>query len=226
MWYRIGEFQRVSLQIIAEALLLQMPSYSRRPSLPLNVPGDVRRQTLAFTKPVLLWASPVNAGASVLADELADTFPSLSISKAAAAGQATHMLLYLNRATWSNVGEQLLRQVKQAREAGLPIVMAHEQDPEKDSCAFDVFFQTTPQELLQGGIYNDLARSLLPGVYREARACLAFPGGCVVSHWHAARNRFRSSLSQRTLVPLLSKNDWTSNERVVLLAQPSAPFSD
>ena len=178
VWYRIGEFQRVSLQIIAEALLLQTPSYSRKPSLPLYVPGDVRRQTLAFTKPVLLWASPVNAGASVLADELADTFPSLSISKAAAAGQATHMLLYLNRATWSDVGEQLLRQVKQAREAGLPIVMAHEQDPEKDSCAFDVFFQTTPQELLQGGIYNDLARSLLPGVYREARA-LASPAPAV-----------------------------------------------
>ena len=46
--------------------------------------------------------------------------------------------------------------------------MVHERDPERGGCEFNRFFETTPQELINDGLYRDLARTFLPGVYREA----------------------------------------------------------
>ena len=116
---------------------------------------------------MVLWASPANPGAEALADELADICPSgLTVTSSAEAPEsATHMLLYLNLDTWSD--ERLAEQVKQAREDELPIVMAHENDPDLGGCLFAKFFETTPQELIEGGLYSDLARSCFSGVHRE-----------------------------------------------------------
>ena len=83
------------------------------------------------------------------------------------------MLLYLCEATWSD--DRLAEQVERVREAGLPIVMAHENDPDRDGCAFARFFETTPQELVASGIYRDLAVACFPGLHREARASPASP---------------------------------------------------
>ena len=116
---------------------------------------------------MVLWASPANPGAKALADELADICPSgLTVASSAEAPEsATHMLLYLNLDTWSD--ERLAEQVKQARDDELPIVMAHENDPDRGGCLFAKFFETTPQELIEGGLYSDLARSCFSGVHRE-----------------------------------------------------------
>ena len=65
---RIEAFQHVSLKVIAEALLLKTPKYAGEDELPLYIPGEVRADSLAFTKPVVLWASTLNAGARDLAD--------------------------------------------------------------------------------------------------------------------------------------------------------------
>ena len=168
-----------------------MPNYCRMSSLPLFVPGDASTQTLVFSKPVVLWASPANPGAAELARELARAFPGLAVSTVAdvgssaaahpsmasrglarrtrRAGDVTHMLLYLNQTTWlEHDGERLAEQVKQAREDKLKIVMVHENDPALGGCAFDRMFEVTPQELINDGLYRDLARSFFPGVYREA----------------------------------------------------------
>ena len=77
------------------------------------------------------------------------------------------MLLYLCEATW--LDERLEEQVKAARDAGLPIVMAHEKDPDLGGCAFARFFETTPQELVDGGLYRNLAISCFSGRHRKAR---------------------------------------------------------
>ena len=165
-----------------------MPNHSRLSSLPLFVPGDASSQTLVFSKPVVLWASPANPGAVELGGELAKAFPGLTIStvrspasvpssiaprgmarRARRDGDVTHMLLYLNQNTWlADDGERLAEQVKQAREDKLKIVMAHENDPALGGCAFDRMFEVTPQELINDGLYRDLARSFFPGAYREA----------------------------------------------------------
>ena len=125
-------------------MLLCSPNYVNQSSLPLCVPGEPESQPLAFAKDTMLWASPANAGAQVLAEEIATTFAGLIVSTAEAPGPATHMLLYLNEDSFSD--ERLAEQVKQARKDKLKIVMAHENDPDLGGCLFSRFFEVTPQE--------------------------------------------------------------------------------
>ena len=152
-----------------QAVLLCSPDYDGLDAVGLYVPGEPRIHSFALAKPVTLWASPANAGSVELANELADALAGLTVSTAEdrgsaasrashrrssimrrsaprRAGDATHMLLYLNEDTWSD--ERLAEQVRQAREDRLPIVMAHENDPEKGGVPFSRFFETTPQERL------------------------------------------------------------------------------
>ncbi|EOD14389.1 hypothetical protein EMIHUDRAFT_211817 [Emiliania huxleyi CCMP1516] len=98
IWYRIEEFQLVSLKIIAEAppatasrfaaVLLCSPNYLNEASLPLCVSGEPESQPLAFSKPCTLWASPANPGAAELACELARAFPGLTVSTVADVGSS------------------------------------------------------------------------------------------------------------------------------------------
>ena len=176
-------------------MLLCSPNFLDKTSLPLCVSGELESQSLAFSKPCTLWASPANPGAAELACELARAFPGLTVSTVAdvgssasappstalrglarrtrRAGDVTHMLLYLNQNTWlEDDGERLAEQVKQAREDKLKIVMAHENDPEKGGCIFARFFETTPQELINDGLYRDMAHPCFPRAWphHEARA--------------------------------------------------------
>ena len=154
--------------------------------------GEPESQSLAFSK-TTLWASPANAGALELANELAAAFTGLMISATdARPANATHMLLYLNEHSFVS-DERLADQVKQARQDKLKIVMAHENDPDLGGVEFNRFFETTPQErlshdavpslpsrhspllptlqeLIAGGLYRDLANSCCPGRHRTARA--------------------------------------------------------
>ena len=150
-------------------MLLCSPNFLDKTSLPLCVSGELESQSLAFSKPCTLWASPANPGAAELARELARAFPGLTVSTVADVGSSasarpstalrglarrsrraadvTHMLLYLNQNTWlEDDGERLAEQVKQAREDKLKIVMAHENDPDLGGCQFSRFFEVTPQE--------------------------------------------------------------------------------
>ena len=100
----------------------------------------------------MLWASPFDEGAEQLATELATNFSGLTVSTAEEAGDATHMLLYLNADTWSD--ERLAEQVKQARQDRLKIVMAHENDLDRGGCEFAKFFETTPQERCPSAVHR------------------------------------------------------------------------
>ena len=150
-------------------MLLCSPNFLDKTSLPLCVSGELESESLAFSKPCTVWASPANPGAAELARELARAFPGLTVSTVAdvgssasarpstalrglarrtrRAGDVTHMLLYLNQNTWlEDDGERLAEQAKQAREDRLKIVMAHENDPALGGCQFSRFFEVTPQE--------------------------------------------------------------------------------
>jgi hypothetical protein len=139
----------------------------------------------------VLWASPFDEGADELASELATNFSGLTVSTAEEAGDATHMLLYLNADTWSD--ERLAEQVKQARQDRLKIVMAHENDLDRGGCEFAKFFETTPQELINGGLYDALATACFPGLHHEVSLVLLAKalGATPVS----ARSSIRDSLS-------------------------------
>ncbi|EOD06896.1 hypothetical protein EMIHUDRAFT_453350 [Emiliania huxleyi CCMP1516] len=186
IWYRIDEFQLISLKIIAEAppattssaVLLCSPNFLDRTSLPLCVSGELESQSLAFSKPCTLWASPANAGSLALADEIAAAFApdretaGLTICTTDdRPASATHLLLYLNEDSFVS-DERLAEQVKQAREDKLKIVMAHENDPALGGCQFSRFFEVTPQELIAGGLYKDLAKSCFPGHHRKVSLVL------------------------------------------------------
>ena len=108
--------------------------------------GELESESLAFSKPCTLWASPANAGALELATEIATAVAGLTISTTDdRPASATHMLLYLNEESFVS-DERLAEQVKQARQDRLKIVMAHENDPALGGCPFSRFFEVTPQE--------------------------------------------------------------------------------
>ena len=78
--------------------------------------------------------------------------------------EPTHFLLYLTKKTFMGLkGKGLAHEVRTARAAGLPVVLVHETDAERDGCAFDTFFQTTPQDLINGGLYDALAELFVSG---------------------------------------------------------------
>ena len=112
--HRIQEFQLVRLKRIAEALLLHTPAYADRDALPLAVPGEVLGEPCCFAKTVLVWASPANPGADTLAGDLRAAFAGIDVTMAEEMPpRATHMLLYLCEATWSD--EALADQVRSRR---------------------------------------------------------------------------------------------------------------
>ena len=83
------------------------------------------------------------------------------------------MLLYLNRSTWSGDGaEALAEQVRAARSARLPIVMAHENDALCGGCIFGHFFEVTPRDLIADGLYHDLAVGCHSGPHRQVSLAL------------------------------------------------------
>ena len=132
--------------------------------------GELESQSLVFSKQTTVWASPANPGSLALANEIAATFAGLTISTTDdRPASATHMLLYLNEYSFVS-DERLAEQVKQARRDKLKIVIAHENDPDLGGCQFSRFFEVTPQELIAGGLYKDLAKSCFPGRHRKARA--------------------------------------------------------
>ena len=189
IWYRIAAFQLISLKQLAEFTLLQTPAYKDRTTLDIFVPGELLRETLRFTKRVVVYASPHNPGARALAAELeqayndittTEKFPALSLhDNGAEAGSGsgdflpTHFLLYLSFNTYlEDAGRSLAVELRRARAAELPLVMAHENDEERGGCEFARFFSTTPQDLIDNGLYHALAFACHPGDHRAASMAL------------------------------------------------------
>ena len=170
-WHRIRDFQLRSLTLLAEQLLLGCPSYRSQAELPLFVPGELSQLRLSFPSAVALYASPNNPGAAETAARLRSSVVGLSVTDepaAPAAGGkppgATHMLLYLCEQTYlGKPGELLAAELREARDAAVPIVMLHENEPARGGCEFARFFETTPGDLITDGLYKALALALYSG---------------------------------------------------------------
>ena len=129
--------------------------------------GELNATKLTLPQPLVLWCSTGNPGAAKVTEELVismasngaairvvDTMPDVQVLREN--GESAVMLLYLNKDTWVEQGEVLERDVRAARQlqADLKIVIVHENDKEKGGCEFGDFFGTTPQELIDDGIYR------------------------------------------------------------------------
>jgi len=70
----------------------------------------------------------------------------------------THMLLYLASETFvGDAGRMLADEVRRAMMRALPIVLVHENDKSRGGCPFETFFKTTPQDLVDNGLYGTIA---------------------------------------------------------------------
>ena len=190
VWHRISHFQNLTLKLIATEMLRSEPSYERSLDLGDDAPedlggdasedlvliqdGELNASKLTLPQPLNLWCSAGNAGAAEVAKELVvsmasngaairvvDTMPDVKALKES--GESAAMLLYLNKDTWVEQSEVLERDVRAARkvQAGLKVVLVHENDKEKGGCEFGDFFGTTPQELINDGIYRLACRLIL-----------------------------------------------------------------
>jgi len=178
-WHRISHFQNLTLKLIATKMLSSGPRYSelkvlsKVKELVLIQPGELNVSKLALPELLVLWCSAGNPGAADIATELVSSMASdddairvvnsmPDVQALKDDGESAIMLLYLNKDTWVEQGEVLERDVRAARtlQAGLKVVMVHENDKEKGGCEFGDFFGTTPQELIDDGIYSDIAIAL------------------------------------------------------------------
>ena len=109
----------------------------------LYIPGELSRQKLDSTSAVVLYVSEFNPGAAELAAELQAVYRSIKMtsdvqSLSIKSGIPTHFVLYLNFHTFvGEDGAQLAEQVRLAMASKLPIVMPHENDPDKGGCQFE-----------------------------------------------------------------------------------------
>ena len=72
-------------------------------------------------------------------------------------------MLYLNVDTFDEAGKQLAQKLREARSANMPVVMAHENDAARGGCEFSKCCRTTPEDLINNGLYKALAIPLYPG---------------------------------------------------------------
>jgi len=72
-WHRVNEFQQLSLKLIAQQMLACTPLYSGQRAK-LYLPNELSGHALELRRPVCLYVSQYNPGASALAKELTKSF--------------------------------------------------------------------------------------------------------------------------------------------------------
>mmetsp|Transcript_36935 Transcript_36935/g.97810 ORF Transcript_36935/g.97810 Transcript_36935/m.97810 type:complete len:291 (-) Transcript_36935:552-1424(-) len=168
-------------------------------TLDLHIPREVRLQRLRLPRPVRLCCSSANPGANGVADELCDRLGrenvTVTIEDAASIPRGDlgrrrssvsffsqtntlghAFLLYLNSTTWDSADpdrrEALAGHVTRARDRGESLLMVHEADLTRGGCEFGIFFQLTPQSLIDGGIYEQLAVTWFEPPHRDISIAL------------------------------------------------------
>ena len=175
---RVMEFQLVSLRQIGESLLKLLDDDLKDDLL--YVAGDLSRQS--FVPVGSFHTSPHNAGAMQLAEELKTTargahcqqervgsrIPASSIDGRVGDGEALPqptIVVLLNCTTFSNPAFAI--ELQSALDAGQRIVLAHD-----TAVTFEEILSNTPQALIDGGLYNELAVPLYQGEHRKVSAPL------------------------------------------------------
>ena len=183
VWHRTFHFQNLSLKLIATEMLRM--NINAPEDLVLIQHGELDTSKLNLPMPLVLWCSTGNPGAVEVANELlmsmtssnrdairvVDSMPDVQALRDN--GESAAMLLYLNKDTWVEQGEALERDVRAARQvqADLKVITVHENDKEKGGCEFGDFFGTTPQELIDDGIYRSASKLNSQRIARLSAYC-------------------------------------------------------
>ena len=190
-WFRIADFQLKSLTMIAESMLNFTPAYAEhRETLKIYLPRQLDVARMSLPTPVNMYVSPLNPGADEAGRELAKALRGLIITDCPPAGgispefelpvwgenepEPDHLLIYLTKKTFQGeVGARFAEQVRGIRKNNLPYLMIHERDPQRHSCEFGEFFQSTPQDLIDDGLFDPLAISFYHGPHRQVSYAIA-----------------------------------------------------
>ena len=139
----------------------------------------------------------------------------------------THMLLNLNEQTFvGEAGQLLAHEVHMACAHAIPIVLVHELDQVKGGCIFDNFFQTTPQDLINDGIYKQIANACHSGPHRSvslaliAKACGARP---VASRFARFTTRMLSVIKPPSAQSLAEDTALPSEKRMTFRVEAAGP---
>mmetsp|Transcript_23303 Transcript_23303/g.56122 ORF Transcript_23303/g.56122 Transcript_23303/m.56122 type:complete len:476 (+) Transcript_23303:3-1430(+) len=182
-WHRRIEFQLLSLKKIAEAALLASPAYSHKKSLLLSIHGEVALGVKQRApKDVYIYASSNNAGARTFAHELREDYLSNLIIAEEMPSEAdlqtsrtvANFFLYLSKDTFADSSGSLLAdEIRIARAREMPFVLVHENDVARGGCDFVWVLDSTPQDLVQDGLFREqLAVPLMRGDHREVSFAL------------------------------------------------------
>uniref|UniRef100_A0A7S2BXW5 Receptor ligand binding region domain-containing protein n=1 Tax=Haptolina brevifila TaxID=156173 RepID=A0A7S2BXW5_9EUKA len=120
---------------------------------PTNIIQHIQLELQLTTQQVQQLASRMDAesGQDGAAGEPADTSRAHRLP-------VTHMLLYLNDQTFlGEEGATLTALLMAATDAHIPLLMLHENNPLKGGCPFDNILCATPDTLLAGGLFDQLA---------------------------------------------------------------------
>jgi len=166
---------------------------------PANHPALVRRESSRLSG---LSASAADAG-----DALGRVARLVTRGGKGNGPEATHMLLYLNGSTFvGQNGAILAYEVRKARMAGRALLLVHECDTLRDGCGFDRFYQSTPQDLINTGLYKKLAVPLQPGAHRAiSLALVARELGAAKTRSGIARTFSESSAKLRRMSQLSAR---------------------
>mmetsp|Transcript_12306 Transcript_12306/g.29315 ORF Transcript_12306/g.29315 Transcript_12306/m.29315 type:complete len:424 (+) Transcript_12306:2809-4080(+) len=125
--------------------------------------------------------------------------------------EPTHFLLYLNQLSFSgDKGNALADELRSALTAGLTITLVHETDTDRGGCEFQVFFESTPRDLIDRGLFNDLTVPFVAGDAHRPISHLLLAkalGGARVrnrraSHLSISRRRQRSDREPRATLDI------------------------
>jgi hypothetical protein len=169
------------MKLLAEQILLASPVYSGTtpPHLELVIPGEVTARPPRLSRPVVLRVLAANTGAAAVADTLKECDPNIRVilddgtPPAADTTPPTHLMVYLNKSTYVQDGGVVAAAAREALASETPRLLIHENDPTAGGCPFGLFFSTTPQDLISGGLYGEIAVAWQPGAYRPVSCAQA-----------------------------------------------------
>jgi len=208
-WHRLSAYQMLSLRLVAESALAKSPHAGARLTYKSEISlSAIRAQRLSIS----LFVSERNAGASEFIDELHSVSKGLTRAESLASCDA--FLLYLSRQTFTDSNaDELADEVRSVRKVNARIFMVHENDSDRGGCPFANFFQTTPKDLIDGGLFHSLASPVFPTPHRELSLALAIKSlndkvklpvlmRTTSSFSHPALERHRENSRDRAMSPI------------------------
>ena len=123
---------------------------------------------------------------------------------------ATAMLVYLNAKTFDGKsGELFANEIRAAHKSMTPLLLVHENDLGRHGCEFALFFQTTPQDLMDAGLYRKIANAAHEPPHREVSIALilkALGAKVVVTKLGGAALMFQREMSEALSSPGSAKH--------------------